>query len=276
MRYAPGVTGRDEKGRAAGARRGRALAISLVLAWTSTASAHPEIDGARAALQDARFSEALVALERAEASGTLSREDLVLLYELEALAHRGLDDAERVESSLRRLAVLDRRHEFLPESPPAMRRQFEAIAARAPWSPVVDVRQVPAGDAIELRAVVRADPLRLERAVRLYTRVGQGAYELTENAPARVSLSPGRTIEFYAELIGPGGAVIASDGSALAPRSIAGPEALFDDAAEDSESFEWGWIALGGGVLAAGAIAIVVGLMLGSDDTTQLEDIRLP
>jgi hypothetical protein len=276
MRYAPGVTGRDDRGRAFPARAPWLCAIFFVLGWASSAAAHPDVDAARAALQDARFAEALAALERAEASGTLSRSDLVTLFELEALAHRGLDDAARVETALRTLAVLDRRHEFLPESPPAMRRQFEEIARRAPWSPVVSVHQSATADAIVLRAVVRTDPLRLRRSVRLYTRIGPGAYDVSENAPARVSMAPGSTLEFYAELIGPGGAVLASDGTAAVPRSAGGPEAMFTAGAEESDSFEWGWVALGGGVLAAGAVALILGLVLGGDDTTQLEEIRLP
>jgi hypothetical protein len=243
----------------------RASAIwGLLLSFASTAAAQGGISEGIELLQRAEFESAVEAFDRAErANEGLSREDLVELYIHRAGAQLALQQGARMRDDLRRLASLEPGHEFGPETRPEMVEAFEALAGGSPISITTDLSEDPGG--VRVRAEVESDPEGLTRTVRVRARIGDGDWQQGEGSlvlPAAV----GGTVEYVVEAVGPGGAVLANEGTIAAPATHAlggatgtgpDPEDPLDD--DDDDDSNVGVIV--GVIAGVAAVALIVAII---------------
>lgn len=234
-------------------------AATLLAAMPSAALAHPLIDDARGLLDQGAFADVVSRLARAEAEGPLTRTELLLLLELRALAFHALQQTLDRDRALASLASIDPAHAFDPAAPPEIVDRFQEIAARSPepLGVVVEVQRAPT-TATVLATATRADT-GLVRQIEVSARPEGGRW-VTGTDRVSLELGTEETVEYFANLIGPGGALVAQSGDATAP---------LRDGEEESSGAGW-WIlgiSLGVAVVAA---SVVLAIVLLSDDGVQL------
>ena len=242
------------------------LPLAVLLALPSTALAHPLVEEGRSRFEEADFQGALRALRGAERADDLTREDVIRLLETRALVYRALQDEARLEAALRALGTVDSDHAFSPEVPPEVSERFTHLKERLPGALrlEVDVRPIPGGLAVE--AAAHNDVEGLVRHVRVYARPEDGRWQSAEDQRLTVLASPGSRVIWYAQAIGPGGAVLASRGTETAPETAVVPKAgradvpsLPADGAPvpaEEDGPPWLWIGVG-----AGAAAVAAGVL---------------
>jgi hypothetical protein len=237
------------------------VALLVGLSFASPASAHPAIDRAIEAYRDAAFDDALALLVQAEASSGLSRDDVeeILLWRaLVTYANGG-----EWESDLERLARLDPERVLGPELPPRFRQAFERIRSRAdpPLALDVNVRVVEGG--LETRAGVTGDPGGLVRAVRIGGRLPGDEWRVSSESALRIAVEDPSELEYFAELVGAGEAVLIARGTESAPlRWSTAPEI------EDESGASWvPWVIAGGALIAAGAVVLAIFFFTSDADT---------
>lgn len=235
-----------------------ALAMALVLSHAAPAFAHPLVDAARGRYAEGDFEAASAALDDVNDDARLSVDDLVALLEVRALARRALGDERGTEDALAALATLRPAHRFGDETPPDVQDQFARLRGERL---ALDAGAHVASGELVLRART-VDPSRLIRRVRIAVRIG-GAWSVEDGRERRVAVGTEPT-EWYAEAIGPGGAIVASAGSADDPRVASGATAAsgFDP---------WPAIAIVAGVLAAAGIVLAIILVATAGTDTVVE-----
>ena len=237
------------------------MVLSVALLVPAGARAHEAIDGCREQLALAEFEAAVTCLDQAEARNDLSRRDVIELLSLRAFARfASLQDVGgSVGADLQRLAALTREHTFAPEVPSSVVEAYQALATAAvPLE--IQVSAERSGDQVRVQAEGRG-PDGLIDSVRVYARATDGEWVDGER---RVTLAAGGTaVEYYAEMVGIGGAVLARSGSRRAPLHLAAdtaPEAPLASASDDT-ALHWG-IALGsGGALVV--LGVVIAILAG-------------
>ncbi len=251
----------------------------LTVAWAGPAFAQSPLSEGNARLELADFEGAVAAFDRIEAADSgLTRAQLVELYSLRSSAHLALGDDSAMEADIRRLAALDPDHEFGPATRPEVRQAYERFqgAAGPPLSVVAAPHEEPG--AVRIDADVRGDSVDLTRSVRVRARVGDGEW-LVGDRSLMLPATEGSRVQYLVEAVGPGGAVLAAEGTESAPRSYevtgaiaAGPRQdghLDADDGDDGGSNAIIWIAVIGGIAAAALIAVMVGVAVsGSNDST--------
>jgi len=246
------------------------LTVLIALAAAGRASAQSPLDGARGHFEQAEFEAALSELDRVEEGDGLTREQLLELLRLRILVELGMGDDGGVRTDVRRLLSLDPDHRLGDSMPPEVHEAAEAIRAELGGVVSVEVEAGPTPTGVRLDAEVRNDPTSLVRQVIVHGRVAHGRWQRAA-PPLTLAPGPGTSVAFWAEAVGPGGAVVATDGSSEVPST-------FTTAAEDDDGGDQGggntllWVGIGAGgaALVAGAI-VTVGLLSGSagvSDTT--------
>lgn len=233
--------------------------LSLMVA--SPAWAHPDVDRGRALYEGADLDGALEAFERAEASSDLTGEDLARLLETRVLVHMALGDEEAANRDLGRLGSFAPDHRFGADVPPDVVTRFERIRDESdgPLRLVVDA--APSSGEAVLTVRVEDDTYDLVREVTVHHRPLGEPYEQSNDARVVVPLEDGG-VEYWAEARGPGGAVVATHGSALSPRRL-GPPGAVDAATQGGQTEPWLWV--GGGALAAAVVVVVIAVAVSSD-----------
>lgn len=229
----------------------RALAASLAILLASPAAARAQspVDDGWRRMQEADFEGAAHAFDDAEA-GTLTRAELVRTLEGRAHVHYALGEEAALAAALARLAAMAPEHRFAAEAPPELVERFRELAGRRRLALEVALVEGEAEARLEARA--SGDPGGLVRHVRVAARVDDGPWVEAEDEPLTIPIDPARALAWYGEAIGPGGAIVASDGSRAAPHRRG--------AAASGGEPPWGWIGLGAGaaVIAGVVIAVVV------------------
>jgi len=203
-----------------------ATVVALVLAsalFAAPALAHPLVDQGVQRYEEADFQGALERLDRAEASTSLTRSDVVKLLLYRALVHYATGSRDALDADLFRLASLEPRMELARDVPPRVREAFAQARrrVRAPISLEVEVRAN--GPAIRVTARVVGDDAGLVRSVRVSARQhGRGArWQRRTDAPIDIEVGDDDTaVEYYAEALGPGRAVLVSEGYPAEPRAV--------------------------------------------------------
>ena len=195
---------------------------------------------------EADFDGALSAFDEAE-HGTLSRAELVRTLEGRAHALFALGREDALRAALVRLAATAPEHRLAPETPPELRERFEQHAGASRLELHVTMEEQP-GEA-RLEASATGDPGGLVRHLLVAARVGDGEWVEAEDEPLTVPTDPASALAWYGLAIGPGGAIVASDGTREAPHLRAG-------ATSDGGDVPWLWIGVGGG------IAVVLGIVI--------------
>lgn len=250
-----------------------ALALALV---PSVASAHPLVDQAEARFEEADFEGALEAFAQAELATDLTRNDLLLVYLRRALVHHAMGQLDAIDMDLFRLATLEPHYRLGREVPPQVRDRFAAQSRRVEERLRVKVEATEARGGVRIRAQVTDDLAALVTAVRFGVRTAGGVWQRSDGAALEVMGEPDSELEFYAEAIGPGGAVLASEGTSTAPRRstievLLAPPVVGPGPVDGGGGGVPAWpFLVGGGVLVAAALTVVILFATGSSDSTQL------
>lgn len=233
------------------------------------------LHGAQTAYDEADFDGALRALESTSSANGLSDADLTPYLELRALVHLGLGDREGAASDLR--ALLSARGDYTPAetAPPAFRRLFAQVARDSVAPIEVELTATAETGVLHAHVAVRGDAQNLAREIRVYSRSeGQRRYQTHVGASVDIrSTAPG--IDAYAELIGPGGAVLVRAGSAELPQHFVVPQPVADEVVVPPEGGGDDTVLIvaliiGGVALVAGGVVVAVVVAGQSPSETQL------
>ena len=184
------------------------------------AAAQPAIDEARRLADRAEFEQALQVLEGAEAGNDLVAEGVVPLLRLRAIAEFALGSDRALGRDLARLAALG----WQPPAddvllPPALLQRYADVRQRVtPLGVSVEVER--GAGAVRLSASLRGDVDGLVRAVRFHTRLAGGSWLTSDGREARALTPDESTVEYFAEVLGPGGAVLVHEGSETDPLAV--------------------------------------------------------
>lgn len=236
-----------------------AALIVLGAAAPRAATAQPaELQRARALFEETAFEDALEVLDAVSDDAGFARADVVEWLVLRARLASAQGDDPLTDRELTRVARLTNEVAL----PPDLRARFDALAPTVPtlavtlrWEDGV-LEAIPAIDDPLLVREVRVTARELRAPPDAATRTGSGRLAVAEPAECR------------AEVIGPGGAVLAS--AAGCPASAVATAA--DPLAEPSSAGDPGgggddvWIAVGvvAGVLALAGGAVALGVVLGT------------
>lgn len=249
------------------------LGLAVVSSSPAVAYAHPLIEEAARHYESADFEGALAALSRAERADDLRREDLVQLLIQRAVISLALGREAQMRADMAALVSIAPMQELGREIPPQVREAFadalgedaSALTVRATLSPMEGGGRVS--------AEVTGDPTGVTRAIRVAARAAGAEWRRGEGSVA-VETLPGATIEFFAEAVGPGGAVLATDGTEADPRR--GSAAAAAATRVEEAPAEDGGTGLLIGLVAGGAALLVLGVVLvavlasgGTSDQTQ-------
>jgi hypothetical protein len=189
------------------------LSVCLVAAAAGRAHAHPILEEAQRLFDEADFEGALEAFGRAEQAGDLTRDDVIQLYVRRALVHHTLGNESDLQTDLMRLASLEPDHEFGRQVPPVVVEAFERAKDRTTGRIAVQLVAQTRPGGVRFEARIRNDTSGIVQEVRLGARAPGNAWTQRSNAALEMPASSDSTLEIYAEAIGPGGAVLASDGT---------------------------------------------------------------
>lgn len=244
------------------------LLTAIVASSFLAPRAHAQLaDGARH-LASADFERAVRAYDRAISEATLSRDELVALYEGRAIARWAIGDEDLARLDLAALASLDPQHAFTPEAPPALTRAF----AESPVEPLaLSLSWDDAPGRARAHVAVENDGAGLVLLVRIHARRPSEPWSIEEGTEVEITHGATERVELWAEAIGPGGAVVARLGTALAPLAHpdqVGPSARAVLAAPDQAAPTTPlWIAVGVGAAVLVVVAIIVGVVVGTNES---------
>lgn len=262
------------------------LALVALLLASLSASAHAQIAEGRRRLEMADFTRAVRAFDRAERARTLSRDELLQIYEGRAMARWATGDSRRAGRDLAALAELDPHHGFPPEAPPDLGEAFDAAAREGGLALALTFEDETG--ATTMTVDTQRDGAGLVRSLRTHVRVGTGAWISSTESTVHLVVPEGQPVEAWVEAIGPGGAVLTTAGTESAPvvhgggavHELVPPEptpppvlAATTQEEEHHGSDEGLWIGLGVGagvlVIAAVVVGVVLGTSGGTSDHTQ-------
>lgn len=238
----------------------RVVLLALGLSFTNLAFAHDDIDEARRLYQEAELEQALDALARAEDNG-LTRDELLELLDLRLVVNLSLGQAEDVTRDLRVLAAIDPDHELPPELPPAEQDAFIEIVEGTEESIAVQVNMDSSPAAAVFRASTTGDSQSLVSSIRIRARTPSGLWA-EDNNELVLPLTSSMDVYYYAEALGPGGAVLATRGSEDDPLVARySPRGEEDDDSGGGGLSSGAIIGIGAGVAVVVAVAVIVAVL---------------
>jgi hypothetical protein len=201
------------------------LALVALVSLPSLASAQgaEHIDEGVRLYEEADLTGALEALSRAE-EGPLDRSELLRLLLTRALVRFGLGEFGPLERDLLAIATIEPDYDLGVRAPPPLQNAFARAKERvtAPLGLSVELEGMAGG--VRLEAVTTGDRAGVvERVVIAARPAGQGEFSRGDGGTLTLPVSAGGEVELYAEAIGPGGAVLATDGTSEEPRRAAVP-----------------------------------------------------
>jgi hypothetical protein len=252
-------------------QRSRALLVALsvlglLLIAPQPCHAHPDLDRGIKLATEAEFSQALTAFAQGLESGTLTRDELIVLLSERVLVLHALGKRAELERDLSALAMLDPSRAFDRRAPPELREIFAAKRDERDGPLSLEVRcDLDDGD-VHIGAHATGTWGVDDLSLRIHAR-GPGEVRYTQFDTNEIDLTPETegNVDYYAELVGFGGIVIATAGTLDDPRHCGEGDALAGGLAAPSEERDgsnrklWWWIGAGGALaITAVAVAIVV------------------
>ncbi|MFK8000050.1 MAG: hypothetical protein AB8H86_10650 [Polyangiales bacterium] len=205
----------DSSACAGGRRVCIGLAALAILALPVSAQAQsPHLDAAIEAYEQGEFAAARDELNQAQQEDPLDRGAFVRLLVHRVLVAQPLGDDVLLETALLQLASLDR-EALEGRAPPALMRRFEAASEQAGESLLaVNVAVQANEDEVVFRASTLGDTGALVERIVLRTRGTDGEWL---EASGNTATHPRGAVEYIAQAVGPGGAVLAETGTEEAP-----------------------------------------------------------
>ncbi len=225
------------------------------------ALAHPGLDEAKQLISELEFEAALTAFQGAIDTGELTRAELVELLSERTLVLHALNRESELVQDFVWLAAIAPEHILDMRAPPAMVAMWKSVRDQARGALGVKLEHDVSNGEYRLRAELTGTVPEGARA-RIGVREGGGAWEITEG-PDRVGAAPDLIeLDVYAQALGPGGLVLAEDGSAEAPNHlvidprVATAPVAAPDRRDEHRRKRRAWII--GGSAAAVAVAVAI------------------
>ncbi len=213
------------------------------------------------AYEEALFSDALELFNAAQASEGLTLEQLLQIFEGQALVAHATGESGAMEQALRRIANIDPRHTLSDLSPPEVSAALLEARASAggPIRVQTDAEEIPGG--VRVHAEVEGDQMGLVLGFRLRIRAsGETEWRTFETQSAELRLPELREVEVIAEAVGPGDAVLAARGTESDPaRYTVGDPIVTPDGTGRGRRVA---LALTGTAVVLGAAAVVLYFVL--------------
>jgi hypothetical protein len=192
-------------------------AFAIALWFAGTAHAHPLVDEGRRLYEEAEFDRAMDSLARAEQATDLSRPDLIELFRLRVLLRVAMEQPDAMEADVERLLSLDPTFDFGDSAPPEVNASVTGIRRRIAEAVGIEARVEPTATGLEVHARATNDAAGLVREIRVRARSGEGAWIGPLPPPLELAMEPDQSLSYRAELIGPGGAILAQAGTEAEP-----------------------------------------------------------
>lgn len=248
--------------------RGALIVVLALLAPTAAFAQARPLDQAAARVEEADFDAAARLLDAAEDGSDLSRADVVRLYASRAAVGLALGRMDAMARDLARLDALEPHYELDAAARPELR---DGLAACPHEALRLDLRFEALPGSARIVSAVAGDPGGLAREVHLRARVA-GAAAWTEQTGDTLTVSAtGAEVEYWGEVLGPGGAVLVTVGSAAAPLTARAGDAASAPVSEARGGTNWLWVGLGvgAGVVAIAVVVVLVVLLSGGSSDTQ-------
>lgn len=254
------------------------LALLALLALTPhRVGAHPAVDEGIEAANDARFDDALRAFDRAFSATDLTREELVRMLVQRAIVHAAVRATADLDADLRALVMLDPAFALPQIAPPNVRRRFEAVRMEPRATPAMDVTVGFTATGTTFAVRVTGIDASLISRIRVFARAPRGVFVSAEGPSAELAVGS-QTVEWYAEVLGPGGVRLLHEGEEGAPRQTLNPNAMsvaVEEApatsSDDRRSRRGLYIGLGSGGAAIALTAILVAVLRDPAQRTVVE-----
>lgn len=159
------------------------IMLCILVGLPVSASAHPLVDEAIEAYEEADFESALEAFQEAASNADLSVEELLQLFEMRALVHHALQDEEAMRQDLQRLIAVRPSYRLGRLAPPPVREAFDELVEQSRNSQVelrIEERDLD-GSRTVLARVLRV-PADLVDHVTLECDVGPEGKKMTRSA----------------------------------------------------------------------------------------------
>lgn len=250
-------------------RRGAFLLLAA-LVWclfVPVGRAHPGVEQGVRRYERADLEGALRSFRRAEAASNLTLDELKTLMLTRALVHRALGNQEAYERDLRRLAGVDYHYRFDHTTPPDVVEAFGRLRGPEQVDIEVEVEARMAPTGVLLSTELSGDRFDVVRHVRLSARPAGGSWRTVRRSELRLSAEG--PVEYFAEAVGPGGAVIATAGEREAPLVFGQPATRPASTVASSGDSDDGLLiglGIGIGVAAAAAIAVLVAVLVAGNE----------
>lgn len=238
----------------------RALLVLAASMIASSAFAHDDIDEARRLYEEAELDQALDALARAQDNG-LTRDELLEMLDLRLVLNLSLGNDDAVTADLRVLAAIDPDHELPPELPPGPQDAFIEIVEATEDSIGVSIEMESSPAAAVFTATTTGDTQSLISSIRIRARTPNGLWA-EDNNELVLPLTSSLDVYYYAEALGPGGAVLATRGSEDEPLVARyAPRGEEEDDSGGGGLSSGAIIGIGVGVAALVALAVLVAVL---------------
>lgn len=250
--------------------------IAFTFAALPSARAHPDLDRAVASAQEAEFEVALAGFERALASGTLTRDELITLLTERSLVLHALGQRGGLAWDLAALALIAPGHDLGRRAPPELVDAFAQATARQGAAVTISASCTPASTGLQVSAEVTglSDPS-LAR-IKLRTQREQGAPVVHDASEVEVAVGEGEELSYSAELVGMGNVVLVRDGSEDSPKECEAPNldeppaGLAGTGRQDGKNRKlWWWVGAGG---VAVITAVTIGLVVANNNDEPSND----
>lgn len=234
--------------------------------WTASAQAQPQLEEGRRLYESGEFSAALSQFAAAELGSGLRLADLAELYELRAMSYFAMGEQDSAAEAIRFLAAVDPARDLGMSLPPNLSEAFaaEVSAIGGPIAIEFDVTQTESS--LSLQANVVRDPRQLVRSVQIHTRTPGGAWVVHDGTQQTLAVQ--NAVDYRASALGPGGAILATNGTEAAPlqhRPAVEPPEVVDT--DDGGVSAGVIVGVGLGAVAIAALVTVLLLVLPSSST---------
>lgn len=236
------------------------------------ALAHPTLDEAKRLVTELEFDAALASFQAAIDSSELTRSELVDLLSERTLVLQALHREAELVQDFVWLAAIAPEHILDMRAPPAMVAMWKSVRDQARGALGVKLSHEMSGGEFRLRAELTGTVPEGARA-RIGVRDAAGKWDVSEG-PERVGpLADPVELDVYAQALGPGGLIVAQDGTAESPLHlvldprVANTSSLPGQDDEPSQRRKRrAWIIGGCAVAVAAAAAVTTFLLVQGND----------